>query len=213
MFKIKQFVYNPFEENTYLLIDEATKDTIIVDPGMYTEADLRAFDEYVAAHSLHITQIVNTHMHIDHCFGENYVKDKYSVKTAANTGDAQNAANPSGQAARFGIRRPMESVTIDIPLNDGDTISCGKSRLTVLHTPGHTQGGIALYCKTQNIVLTGDTLFRGSIGRTDLDGGNPQQLVDSIRNKLLTLPDHTAVLPGHGPSTTIAAEKELNPYL
>lgn len=213
MFKIKQFVFNPFDESTFLLIDEATKDTIVVDPGMFTEADLRAFDDFVAEHGLHITQIVNTHMHVDHCFGENYVKEKYGVMTAANTGDAEYAANLAGQAARFGMRRPMESVTIDVSLNDGDTISCGKSQLTVLHVPGHSQGGIALYCKAQNFVLSGDSLFRGSIGRTDFAGGNRQQLVDSVRNKLLTLPDETAVLPGHGPFTTIATEKKHNPYL
>lgn len=213
MFKIKQFVFNPFDESTFLLIDDATKDTIVVDPGMFTDTDFKQFDDFVAAHRLNITQVVNTHMHIDHCFGENHVKDKYGVTTAANIGDADYAANIEKQGIRFGIRRAMPPITIDVQLKEGDTIQCGQSRLKVLHVPGHSQGGIALYCAEQNFVLSGDSLFRGSIGRTDFDGGNQQQLINSVRQKLLTLPDETAVLPGHGPYTTIGTEKLHNPYL
>lgn len=213
MFKIKQFVFNPFDESTFLLIDDATKDSIVVDPGMFTDADIKEFDDFVAANRLKITRVVNTHMHIDHCFGENHVKDKYGVPTAANTGDADYAANIEKQGKRFGIRRAMPPITIDVKLKDGDTIQCGQSRLKVLHVPGHSQGGIALYCAEQNFVLSGDSLFRGSIGRTDFDGGNQYQLINSVRQKLLTLPDETAVLPGHGPYTTIGTEKMHNPYL
>lgn len=213
MLKIKQFVFNPFEVSTFLLIDEKTRQAAVVDPGMFTKEDLWQFDNYVKDNRLTITQIINTHMHVDHCFGDNYVKDKYGVKVAAHPLDNDYAQQLSAQARRFGIDRKMENVEIDTPLKDGDTITIGESKLQVLHVPGHSQGSIALYSKENNILLSGDALFRGSIGRTDFYGGNQRQLLESIRTKLLTLPDTTIVFPGHGRYTTIAQEKENNPFM
>ncbi|MGM9826794.1 MAG: MBL fold metallo-hydrolase [Muribaculaceae bacterium] len=213
MIKIHCFIFNPFEENTYLLVDQATNDAAVVDPGMFTQDDIRVFDDFIKEHGINLRQVINTHMHVDHCFGDNYVRDKYGVKVAANLGDDYYAASLEVQARRFGMQRTMRPVEIDAPLEDGDTIMVGQTPLTVIHVPGHSQGGIALYDKEGKWVISGDSLFRGSIGRTDFQGGNHSQLVSSVRNKLLSLPGDTMVLPGHGPTTTIDYEKAHNPYI
>lgn len=211
MFKISHIAVNPFEENTFILVDEATKDAIVIDPGMFYPEEIKAFDKLVKDQGLHLTQIVNTHLHLDHCFGLNYVKDKYGVDLAANAEDAELGRSVAKQEARFGMHRNPKPVEIDVPLKDGDIITVGESRLQVITVPGHTPGGIALYCPEQKFVITGDSLFQGSIGRTDL-GGNEATLKNAIRTKLLTLPPDTIVIPGHGPTTTIAAELH-NPYV
>lgn len=214
MLTVKRFVFNPFDENTYLLTDSATGQTAVVDPGMFNVHDLEEFDNYIEQNRLTLTQIINTHLHVDHCFGNTHVRDRYGIKTAAHPGDAELGRNAAAQAARFGMRRPMLPVTIDVPLADGDTITIGSDNtLTVIAVPGHSQGGIALYDARDGFVLTGDSLFQNSIGRTDLPGGNMRQLVQAVRTRLLTLPDDTVVLPGHGPATTIGQEKAGNPFL
>lgn len=215
MLKIKQFVFNPFGECTYLLIDDTTRDAMVVDPGMFDASEQRQFDDYVAQHKLNIKGVINTHLHLDHCFGANYVKDKYGVPVAANVGDAELGASVAQQARKFGIGAAVSQsgVAIDAPLADGDTITIGNETLQVIATPGHTQGGICFYSKSAKTVLVGDTLFKGSIGRTDLKGGNTEQLVDNVNNKLLQgLPPDTLVLSGHGPSTSIAHERATNPF-
>lgn len=213
MFKIKQFVFNPFEESTFLLIDQDTREAAVIDAGMFSEQDNKEFDNFVTQNQIKVVQIINTHMHVDHCFGANYVKDKYGVKLAANDGDAAYAASMEQQASRFGIRRPFRNVEIDIHLQNGDVIEVGKSKLKVIAVPGHSQGGIALYCEEQGFLIAGDSLFRGAIGRTDFEGGNHEQLVKMINERLMTLPDDTIVIPGHGPFTTIGQERKSNPYL
>lgn len=213
MLEITKFAFNPFQESTYVLIDKDTLEAAVVDPGMFQPEEFEAFDKLLADKGASLRQILNTHMHLDHCFGANYVKDKYGVPVAANLGDAPYAADLRKQAAKFGLNVDMPSVTIDAPLKDGDTVHVGNSTLQVIAVPGHTQGGLAFYCAAQNFVLTGDSLFQGNIGRTDLMGGNEAQLIKAIRQKLLTLPPNTTVLPGHGPFTTIADEKRHNPYV
>ncbi len=136
------------------------------------------------------------------------------MKVAANILDAPLAENLQRQAAQFGmVLDKDETVEVDVPLNEGDVISVGNYKIDVLQVPGHSQGSIILYCKEANVAIVGDVLFRGSIGRTDLPGGNHQQLIDGIKAKLLKLPDDTMILPGHGPATTIKSEKAANPYL
>lgn len=213
MLKIKQFVFNPFGESTYIVSDEATGEAIVVDPGMITDDECERLDSYIADNKLTVTGVVNTHLHLDHCFGANYVRDRYGVPVKAHAADAPLGASLALQARRFGIVTDDQSVEIDAPLADGDTISLGDDRLEVLHTPGHSPGGICLYSPTGRFVIAGDTLFRGSVGRTDLEGGDFAQLGDSVRSKLLTLPDDTLVLPGHGPATTIGDEKRSNPFI
>ncbi len=213
MLKVKQFVFNMFGENTFVISDPQSHEAAVIDPGMFTAAERKEFDDYVSAHSLKITQLINTHLHLDHCFGDNYVRDRYGVKVAANIGDAPLGSSIGAQLRRFGGRGDVEAVNIDVQLKEGDVITIGSDSLRVIETPGHSKGGICLYCKTGKFLISGDTLFRGGIGRTDLDGGDQRQLVDSIRRKLYSLPDDTAVLPGHDRFTTIGDEKRSNPYV
>lgn len=212
MLEITQFVVNPFGESTFVVADEATGDAIVVDPGMATPDELDAFDKFIADNKLKITGIVNTHMHLDHCFGANHVRDKYGVTVAAHPDDAPLGSNIGLQAAKFGMKLADADVAIDVPLHDGDTITVGNEKLQVIHTPGHSAGSICLYSPDGKFLIAGDTLFAGAVGRTDILGGNHAQLLDSIRRRLFTLPDDTLVIPGHGRTTTIGHEKATNPF-
>lgn len=214
MLTVKKFEFNPFGECTYVVHDSATHRAVVVDPGMVDAAERAAFDAYLADNDLILTAIVNTHLHLDHCFGANYVRERYGgVPLRAHAADAPLGMAMAEQLRRFGLPPIFGAVTIDEPLADGDVVAVGSEQLHVLHVPGHSPGGIALYSAADGFVLTGDSLFCGSIGRTDLQGGDYATLVRSVTDKLLTLPDATAVLPGHGPATTIATERRSNPYL
>lgn len=214
MLNIKQFAFNPFDENTYIVADSASGDAIVVDPGMSTPAEMDRFRKYVADKGLTLREVVLTHMHLDHCFGANGVARDYDVPIAASAADADLGASIAAQAARFGMRIPdAEAVVADVILSDGDRIAVGSETLEVIAVPGHSRGGIALYSREGKVVLTGDSLFRRSIGRTDLPGGDARTLVDTVRRRLLSLPPDTLVLPGHGPSTTIGEERLGNPYI
>lgn len=202
-----------FGVNTYLITDKDTGDTAVIDPGMIDAAEKREFDDYVSANNLKITQIINTHLHLDHCFGDNYVRDKYGVKVAANINDQPLGDDIPAQMARFGGRIKADPVKIDVALKDGDIIKIGSSELRVITTPGHSPGGISLYSAEGGFLISGDTLFRFGVGRTDLPGGDHNTLIKSIREKLMTLPDDTKVLPGHDRFSTIADERRNNPYI
>lgn len=213
--KVKQFVFNPFGVSTFIIYDSESKAAIAIDPGMLNSAEQKEFDSYIAENNLKLTQIVNTHLHLDHCFGNNYVRDKYGIKVAAHPDDAFLGNSLVEQASRFGIRLTGNDTKagIDIELKDGDNIKVGAHMLKVLHVPGHSPGSIALYSAEGGFVIGGDVLFKGSIGRTDLQGGNLDTLLDSIHSRLMTLPDSTNVLPGHDRFTTIGAERATNPYI
>lgn len=215
MLKVKQFVFNPFGVSTFIIYDSESKAAIAIDPGMLNSAEQKEFDSYIAENNLKLTQIVNTHLHLDHCFGNNYVRDKYGIKVAAHPDDAFLGNSLAEQASRFGIRLTGNDtkVGIDIELKDGDSIKVGAHTLKVLHVPGHSPGSIALYCAEGGFVIAGDVLFKGSIGRTDLQGGNLDTLLNSIHSRLMTLPGSTNVLPGHDRFTTIGAERATNPYI
>lgn len=212
--KIKRFVFNPFGESTYLVWDDATGAGAVVDPGMASNAEKGVFDRFVADNNIKIDQIINTHLHLDHCWGNNYVSARYGAKVAAHPQDAFLGQRAAQQAVMFGM--PSQDVApkaIDVPLADGDTIHIGSGELKVLHVPGHSPGSIALYDAADGWVIVGDALFNGAIGRTDLPGGDHRTLIGSIRSKLFTLPDSTVVYPGHEATTTIGREKASNPYL
>ncbi len=213
--KVKQFVFNPFGVSTFIIYDSESKAAIAIDPGMLNSAEQKEFDSYIAENNLKLTQIMNTHLHLDHCFGNNYVRDKYGIKVAAHPDDAFLGNSLVEQASRFGIRLTGNDTKagIDIELKDGDNIKVGAHTLKVLHVPGHSPGSIALYCAEGGFVIAGDVLFKGSIGRTDLQGGNLDTLLNSIHSRLMTLPDSTNVLPGHDRFTTIGAERATNPYI
>lgn len=212
--QIQKFEYNLFGVNTYIIYDESSREAAIVDPGMVNADECKAIDDFIIGNSLSVKYLINTHMHIDHLFGDEYVMVKYGVGIAASTDDSILSSRIAEQARMFHLRTDIsESLTISTPLKDGDRLRLGKEEIEIFAVPGHSPGSIALYCSESGFVITGDALFRGSIGRTDLPGGNYAQLISSITNKLLTLPPMTVVYPGHGPSSTIAYETNYNPYL
>lgn len=210
--KIQTFPMSLFGINTYLIWDPETLKAALVDPAMINSAERTRVADFISRNNLTVTNVINTHLHIDHCIGNEWVTTKFGVKAAAHIGDSALGANIGNQARMFGLPFEVKGVVIDTPLEDGDTITIGNGELKVIHVPGHSQGGLALYDAADGILISGDSLFRESIGRTDLPGGDTRQLLDSIKNKLFTLPDNTTVYPGHGPTTTIGHEKSHNPF-
>jgi hydroxyacylglutathione hydrolase len=211
MLSVDSFTFNPFQENTYILSD-ASKQCIIMDPGCYTEAEKNELRNFISASGLIPVRLINTHAHIDHILGNKFVAETYGLKLEMHALELPVLHALSTYAARWGID-PEPSPEPEILLEEGNTISFGTSSLEVLFTPGHSSGSISFYSKGSSLVIAGDVLFRTSIGRTDLPGGDYDTLIKSIREKLFTLPDDTKVYPGHGPSTTIGFEKKNNPFL
>lgn len=210
--KISRFVFNMFGINTYVMWDEESRETAIIDPGMIDNEERKAIDSFIERNGLKVTQLLNTHMHLDHIFGNSYVRNKYGLDIKAHLDDNFLGLTLNDQASRFHLPLKLTDAGLDVELHDGDRIFLGKEHVDVLAVPGHSPGSIAFYCPESGFVITGDALFKGSIGRTDLPKGNHKQLIDSIAKKLLTLPPNTVVLPGHGPETTIGYEMEHNPY-
>lgn len=209
--KIKQFVQNPFQENTYLVYDE-TGEAIIVDAGSYTQSDVEEIKQFTDGNKLSVKFLVNTHCHIDHVIGINALRKVYGVDSYAHREELSMLQTVPSQAIMFGLE--MDAIPqIEKTLEDGETLKFGNTVLQVIHTPGHSLGCICLYSEKNKIIFSGDTLFQGSIGRTDLSGGNYDTIIHSISTKILSLPDEVLVFPGHGPSTTIGRERVSNPYL
>lgn len=212
--KIRQFEFNLFGVNTYVVYDEESHEAIIIDPGMSSQDERNVLAQFVTANNLKVIGLINTHLHLDHVFGNDFVRDTYNVKLGSSFKDTPLGRQVPAQMAMFHLSSPPTQPQIpEIDLKDGDDIKLGESRLKALAVPGHSPGSLALYSQDDGFVITGDALFAGSIGRTDLAGGNHSQLVDSISDKLMTLPDDTIVYPGHGPATTIGRERRQNPFL
>lgn len=188
--------------------DEQTRDALVVDPGDQIEDVL----EIVRRHGFTVKAIVITHAHIDHIGGAQKLKQATGAPVYMNANDAELQKMMDVQAGWLGVRTPA-AVEIDADARDGDKLVVGTAEFHVLHTPGHTQGSISLWIPAEGKLVAGDTLFRDSIGRTDLPGGDGRQILRSIHDKLLGLPEETLVIPGHGPETTIAREKRFNPFL
>lgn len=212
--QVKTFEFNYFGVNTYIVWNEATRETAIIDPGMFKPSEYDIFTEFIKEKGLKIVRLINTHMHIDHIMGDDFVEEHYGVGLTAHRADAFWGEARDIQAAMFHLKNLNTTpIKIDIEVNQGEKIYLGNEWMEVLEVPGHSPGSIALYCSHDNFVITGDALFDGSIGRTDLHGGDFKILIGSIKNRLLTLPPQTIVYPGHGPQTTIGKEIESNPFL
>lgn len=211
--KIKTFITNPLQENTYLLIDEISKECVVVDAGFLFDYEEEEFTEYLETEGLKLTRILNTHLHLDHCFGNDFLYKRFGMKAEANELEEKNLAMMKSYAEVFGIPYHGDIQGLKSYLNDGDEITFGNTTLKVISVPGHSAGGIGFYNEKDGILIIGDSLFKGSIGRTDLPGGDYATLISSLTRKIMTLPENTIVYPGHGPSTTIAMEKQYNPYL
>ncbi len=208
---IKRFYFNDLRTCCYLLWDSA-KECVIIDPGCYSDSERSRVEKFVQENGLTPKMLINTHGHFDHVIGNAFVAEKWNIPTFMNKGDIPYLSRAKSQGGYFGydIKQPSEDVN---DLKDGDIIRYGESELIVSYTPGHSQGGVVLYNQKENFVITGDSLFAGSIGRTDLPGGDYDELMESIGTKILTLPPDTIVYPGHGPETTIATEMTTNPFL
>lgn len=203
---IKQFVLGPIEDNNYLLIDEKSKEAVLID---CTEPSSE-IDNTLAQFGAKLKYILLTHAHFDHVLGVNYFKEKYNCEVLLHKDDKELMDSIKEFAKNFNLGE-VEVQTIDKYVVEGDSVKFGSQEIKVLHTPGHTQGGACFLIDDK--IFTGDTLFYNSVGRTDLPGGNFNQLKSSIINKLFTLEKEITVYPGHGPKTTIGFEKEHNKFL
>lgn len=208
--KIFRLVFSPIEVNTYILVDESGEGAII-DCGCYDKHESERLDDFIRDKNIEPVLLLNTHCHLDHVFGNRFILEKYGLRTYSSELDEMNRKNAAQHAMLFGL-------TMDEPpdpagfLADNQIVTFGTTELIALHVPGHTPGSLAFYNETNACVFTGDALFAGSIGRTDLPGGNHDTLIKSIRSKLFVLPPPTVVYPGHGDETTIEREIKTNPY-
>lgn len=211
--KVAIFQFSLFGINSYVVYDPVTRKCAVIDPGMIHSEEEKALDNFIEKNNLTVTNVINTHLHLDHAAGNGYVKSKYNVPVLAHKLDLPLGGRMQQQAQMFGIPKSFKDVEVTSYLTDGEIIHIGDGELQVIEVPGHSQGSVALYDKKDGFVIVGDALFNGSIGRTDLPGGDYKTLLSSIKNRLLTLPPDTVVYSGHGPATTIGNEIKTNPYL
>jgi len=209
---VAKFTFNPFQENTYIVYDE-TKECIIFDPGMYTEAERKHFAEFIESAELRPVRLINTHCHLDHVFGNKFVADTYQLGLEIHEGEVPVLESFTQVCAMYGVPNVETSPAPSRFIKEGDTITFGNTSLAVLFTPGHSPASISFFCKEDQFLIAGDVLFRESIGRTDLPGGDMKTLLDSIRDKCFPLGDDVRVHSGHGEDTTIGFEKANNPFL
>ena len=210
MMKIFTLVFSPIKVNTYILADQSG-DCAIIDCGCYNTNESEELAGFIKNKNLNPVLLLNTHCHLDHIFGNKFVLDKYNLKTFSSEYDEMNRKNSVQHAMLFGLNmdEPPEPAGF---LTDNQVITFGTTDLVVLHVPGHAPGSLSFYSEKNNCVFTGDALFAGSIGRTDLPGGDYDTLIKSIISKLFVLPPSTVVYPGHGNKTTIESEMKSNPF-
>ncbi len=210
MIQVYNFVFSPFIENTYVVYDE-TKEALIIDPGCYEPQEKEELSDFISANELKVVGLLNTHCHIDHVFGNYFVKRKYDVPLQIHPEDEATLRSVEVYAPAYGFTQ-YEKSEADSFINEGDQIKFGNSTFEVLFTPGHAPGHVVFVNQEQNICIGGDVLFDGSIGRTDMPGGDYDVLIKSIHEKMFSLADEMTVYPGHGGTTTIGKEKATNPF-
>lgn len=206
------FTFNPFAENTYLLYDD-TKECVIIDPGCYTAEERQQLVNFIESNELKPVRLLNTHCHVDHVFGNRFIADKYNLTLEIHKGELIVLQTVPQVCAHYGIPFDDHSPEPGKFIEAGDIISFGNTKLKTLFTPGHSPASISFFDEASKILIAGDVLFQGSIGRTDLPGGDFQTLIDSIKREYYPLGDDVQVYPGHGPSTTVGVEKKTNPFL
>lgn len=211
MLKVKTFVFNAFQVNTYLVYAE-NKNCIIIDPACSNANEVSQLLNYIETQKLNPVLVANTHAHVDHILGNEDITSKLAIKLAAHPSSRYFYLNALSFSASLGLNLG-KVVMPDQELQDKDTIKLGDDELTILYTPGHADGSICFYSSTGNFVISGDLIFYGSIGRTDFPTGNFETLSASIKNKIYTLPNDTVIYPGHGPTTTVGFEKYNNPFV
>lgn len=211
MITVKTFICNPFQENTYILYDE-TGECVIVDAGCYSQEEHDAIDSFIAGNNLKPVKLLNTHGHIDHIAGIEYLSKKYGIELYMHADDVDNINRSATMGAAWGFNIQIPTCKVNF-VEDNDTVSFGNSTLKVVALPGHTKGGVGYYNDEKKIIMVGDTLFRGSIGRTDLPGGDYETIIRSIIKKLLPLGDEVRYYSGHGESSTLGHERRYNPFV
>ena len=210
---IKKYVCNPVQENCFVVSDE-TKEAVVIDCGAFFDAERKAVTEYIKGNGLTLKAVLCTHAHFDHVFGLDTLYAEFSVKPRLHSADHFLYDGMNEQVSSFlGVGFERQMPPLGDALADGDEVAFGNHRLKVLHTPGHSPGSVLFYLEAAKMLFAGDTLFRMSVGRTDLEGGSWQQLIESLHNVVAKLPADVTVYTGHGPSTTIGEELRLNPYL
>ncbi|NDV78908.1 MBL fold metallo-hydrolase [Dysgonomonas sp. 511] len=211
--KVKTFEFNPISENTYIAYDE-TNECVIIDPGCFFPDEKSHLLNFILDNELVVKHLLNTHLHFDHIFGNSFVHEQFHIEPEANKGDEFLLEQYTTQLSMFGFSNTVEEPPkIGRYLNENDVVTFGNQRLIVLQIPGHSPGSIVFYNQDAGCVFVGDVLFRSSVGRSDLAGGDHRLLIQGIKEKLLTLPGETVVYSGHGPQTTVKDEIRSNFYL
>ena len=211
--KVKKFIFNPFQENTYLVYDEQTKEALVIDCGCYSQEEKEELLDFIQQNNLTIKYVLNTHLHMDHVFGNRFLFKQFGVKPQAHKSDICLLERMQEQSLAFGVPINEEEQPLGNYIDENDTLILGESPIQFIHVPGHSQGSLCVYFKKENWLFSGDVLFLRCIGRTDLPGGNFSQLTEGIRQKLFILPEETKVFAGHGFDTSIGYEKINNPFL
>ena len=211
--KVSRFSFSAFQELTYVIWDEASRECAIIDPGCYYKRERQVLENFIEKNNLTVKYLLVTHIHLDHYFGVPFVSRTYNVPVSACQADEPLLEVMPYQADMYGTPLPEAPIAIGHYLHGGDRLQLGNEPIEVLHVPGHSKGSLAYYLPESGCVFCGDALFEGSIRRTDLPGGDFEELLTSIRTQLFTLPGDTVAYPGHGSETTIAREIQHNPFL
>lgn len=211
--KIEVFVFNPIQENTIVVIDETTNKCGIIDAGCRSRMEKVKLKKFIVENGLTPVALLNTHLHFDHIYGNKFILETFGLKTYASSKDQFFIDTFIDQLNIFQMPADEQAPEIGTPIKEGDVIEIGNIKLQVIETPGHSAGSVCFYCKESNVCFTGDTIFQGSVGRTDFPTGSQREIMESITGKILRLPDDTILYPGHGGTTDVAWEKLHNPYL
>ena len=211
MFSVKVFIFSPIQENTYVLYNEG-RDCLIIDPGTYFPEEKKELADFISTNGLRPKGLLNTHCHLDHVFGNSWIASDYGLVPQIHPKEKQVLEYAPVSGLMWGLPFDNYGGPLEF-IQEGGTIRLGDDLLKILFVPGHSPGHVCFYCEAQAFVIAGDTLFMGSIGRTDLPGGDYDTLIGNIKSQLLTLPDSVIVYSGHGERTTIGTEKKTNPFL